>query len=231
MVSRKCLATLRRPSTAPTFRAISASPRSGLRARVVATWIFARSFSDATSRSSRLRARSAARSRFRQTTSRSPGKSGELISAMFRSSKRESCNGPPSAASAWMAGARSAVIGGLQLFFDPGTGDHAAVADQHHPLQTEASLQLVDLRGERLRIGGVALEHLDRHRAAVGGAQQPKDDLRPVGTAIATVAPLPQLAAAALEIAGGDVIEHQRAVLQMPPRQRLLDRWLRRAQQ
>jgi hypothetical protein len=51
MVSRKCLATLRRPSTTPTFRAISASLRSGLRVRVAAAWIFARSFSDAASRS------------------------------------------------------------------------------------------------------------------------------------------------------------------------------------
>ena len=44
MVSRKCLATLRRPSTAPTLSAIAASPRSGLRARVVAAWILARFF-------------------------------------------------------------------------------------------------------------------------------------------------------------------------------------------
>src|SRR5512134_2467418 len=64
----------------------------------------------AASRSSRLRARSAARSGFRQTTSRSPGKSGELISAMSFSSKSDSCKCPPSTASAWMAGARSAVI-------------------------------------------------------------------------------------------------------------------------
>ena len=121
--------------------------------------------------------------------------------------------------------------GGLQLLFDPGTGDHAAVADQHHPLQAEAFLQLVDLRGQRLRIARVAFEHLDRHRAAVGGAQQPEDDLRPVGPAVAAVAETGELATPALEIAGGDVVEHQRAVLQMPPRQRLLDRRLRRAQQ
>ena len=37
----RCSATLRRPSTAPTLRAISASPRSGLRARVVAASILA----------------------------------------------------------------------------------------------------------------------------------------------------------------------------------------------
>src|SRR5512143_1845054 len=121
--------------------------------------------------------------------------------------------------------------GGLQLLFDPGTGDHAAVADQHHPLQFEAPLQLGNLRRQRLRIAGVAFEHLDRHRAAVGGAQQPKDDLRPVGTAVAAVAEAGELATPAFEGARGDIVEHQRAVLQMSPRQRLLDRRLRRAQQ
>ena len=79
-------------------------------ARVVAAWTLARFFSDAASRSSRLRARSAARAGLRQTTSRSPGKSGELISAMSRSSNSDSCSGPSSTANAWMAGARSAVI-------------------------------------------------------------------------------------------------------------------------
>jgi hypothetical protein len=60
MVSQKCLATLRRPSTAPTFSAIAASPQNGLRARVVAALILSRSSSVAASRSSRLRARSRA---------------------------------------------------------------------------------------------------------------------------------------------------------------------------
>jgi hypothetical protein len=50
-------------------------------------------------------------------------------------------------------------------------GDHPAVANQHHVLEREAALDLVDLRGERARVGGVALEHFDRHRAAVCRAQ------------------------------------------------------------
>ena len=50
-----------------------ASPRSGLRARRTAAAMTARSFSVAASRSSRLRARSRARSGLRQTISRSPG--------------------------------------------------------------------------------------------------------------------------------------------------------------
>ena len=73
--------------------------------------------------------------------------------------------------------------GGLQLL-DPGAGDHAAIADQHHPLQAEAFPQLGNLHGQRLGIAGIAVEHLDGHRAAVGGVQQPDDDLRPVGTAV-----------------------------------------------
>ena len=77
---------------------------------------------------------------------------------------------------------------------DPGAGDQAAVADEHHPLQREALLQLVNLRGERLRIGDIAGENLDRHRAAVRGAEQPEDDLRPVGPTVAAVAPLRELA-------------------------------------
>jgi len=48
-------------------------------------------------------------------------------------------------------------------------------AHQHHPRQAEALLELVDLRGERHRVGGVAGQHFDRHRAAVGRAQQGVD--------------------------------------------------------
>ena len=46
----------------------------------------------------------------RQAISRSPGKSGEVISARSCSSNRDICSGPPSAISLRMAGARSAVI-------------------------------------------------------------------------------------------------------------------------
>src|SRR6266700_2870291 len=71
----------------------------------------ASSRSVAASKSSRLRARSIARSRLRQTISRSPGnRSGALISARSRSSNSDSCSGPFSAAKAWIAGARKQVI-------------------------------------------------------------------------------------------------------------------------
>ena len=64
----------------------------------------------AASRSSRLRARSPARTGLRQATRRSPGKSGEVISARSCSPDRDSWSGPSSAISFLIAGARSAVI-------------------------------------------------------------------------------------------------------------------------
>src|SRR6266403_3771587 len=67
MVSVKCLAILYLSTTAPTLRPISASPRSGWRARRTACWMAARWRSVATSRSSRLRRRATARSGLRHT--------------------------------------------------------------------------------------------------------------------------------------------------------------------
>ena len=133
-----------------------------------------------------------------------------------------------------MAGARSAVHpvepGRLEFFLDAGAGDQAAVADQHHPLQPEAVLDLGNLTGERGRIGGIAFEHLDRDRTAVGGAQQPDDDLRLVAPTVAAVAEARQRAAAALEIARGEIVEDEATVLEMAPGERLLDRRLSPAQ-
>ena len=94
-------------------------------------------------------------------------------------------------------------------------GQHSAVADHDHALQVEALLQLVDLRRQHHRIGGIAFEHLDRYRAAVGGAHQADDNLRPVTAVVAAVAIPRQFAAASFEIGGGDIVEQQRAVLQM----------------
>ncbi len=70
----------------------------------------ASSFSVAASSSSRVRARSAASAGLRQAMSRSPGKSGLVISARSCSSNKLSCSGPSSAMSLLIAGARSAVI-------------------------------------------------------------------------------------------------------------------------
>ena len=92
--------------------------------------------------------------------------------------------------------------------------------------QREALLDLVDLRGERPGIGGVALEYLDRHRAAVRRAQQAVDDLQLALLAVAVVAALRQFAAAPLDIARRHVVEHQHAVPQVLAGERRLDRRL-----
>ena len=82
--------------------------------------------------------------------------------------------------------------GRLDLLVEAGLGDHAAVADERHARQAEAFLDLGDLGGERLGIAGVAVEHFDRHRAAVGGAQEAIDDLQLALLAVAVVAELGQ---------------------------------------
>src|SRR5438552_6802411 len=64
----------------------------------------------------------------------------------------------------------------------------------------EALLQLLDLRRQGQRIGGIALEHLDGDRATVGGAHQANDNLRPVAPVVAAVAMLGQFAAASFEV-------------------------------
>jgi hypothetical protein len=68
--------------------------------------------------------------------------------------------------------------GRSQLVANAGRGDHPAVPDQHHPRQAKALLEVVDLRGERHRVGGVAGQHFDGHQTAVGRAQQARDDLQ-----------------------------------------------------
>ena len=108
MVTAKCLPVLYVLITLPTSIPISAAPAS--LAACTRAMRGARSFSVAASRSCRLRARSAASTGLRQAISRSPGKSGEVISARSCWSKRLSWRGPSSAMSFLMAGARSAVI-------------------------------------------------------------------------------------------------------------------------
>ena len=120
--------------------------------------------------------------------------------------------------------------GRAQRLLDPRAGQQSAVAHHHHALQLEALLQLVDLRRQRQRIGGIAFEHLDRDRAAVGRAHQADDNLRPVAAVVAAVAMLRQFAAASFEIGGGDIVEQQRAILQVAAGQRGFDERLLAAQ-
>ena len=101
--------------------------------------------------------------------------------------------------------------------------DHAAVADEHDMAEAEALLELVDLRRQGGRIAGVAVEDLDGDRAAVGRAEQAVDDLQGALPAVAAVAAFGQRTAAAFHVARRDIVEHQRAVLQMAFGQRGLD--------
>ena len=74
---------------------------------------------------------------------------------------------------------------GLEHLLDARRGQHAAVAHPGDALDAEALLELGHLRGHRGRVGGVALEHLHRDRAALGRADQAEDDLRVVALAVA----------------------------------------------
>ncbi len=47
-----------------------------------------------------------------------------------------------------------------------GVGHHPPIGDDHHPLKSEPSLELLDLRGKRLVVVQFAREHLDRDRPA-----------------------------------------------------------------
>ena len=58
------------------------------------------------------------------------------------------------------------------------------------------------------------------------GAHQADDNLRPVATVIAAVSMLRQFAAASFEIGGADIVEQQRAMLEMPAGQRGFDKRL-----
>ena len=107
-------------------------------------------------------------------------------------------------------------LGWAHLVADARVGEHAPIPDQADPAQPEPVLELGDLGGQGFRVGGVALEHLDGHRYPGGRAQQPVDDLQPAFHPVAGVPDRPQRAGAALKRRRGHVIEHQRAVGQMP---------------
>jgi hypothetical protein len=121
--------------------------------------------------------------------------------------------------------------GGLEVGVDARLGDHAAIADQHDAFQPKAHSQLPHLNGERARIAEIAFEDLDGDRAAFRRAQQAEDDLRPVAAMIAAVAELRQFAAPPLQIARGDVVEHEHAILEVALGEDLLDAGLAATQE
>jgi hypothetical protein len=68
-------------------------------------------------------------------------------------------------------------------------------------VEVEALLELLDLRCQRHRIGGVAFEHLDGNRAAIRSAEQTVDNLQRTFPAVAAVATFGERAAAAFHVA------------------------------
>ena len=102
-------------------------------------------------------------------------------------------------------------MGRDHILADAGLGDHAPIADQHDVREAKTNLQLVDLDREGFGVAGVAVEYLDRQRTAIRGTEQAVNDLQLAFLAVAVIAALGQRAAAPLDIAGADVVEHQRA--------------------
>jgi hypothetical protein len=80
------------------------------------------------------------------------------------------------------------------------------------------------------RVAEVSLEHLDGDRTALRRAQETEDDLRPVAAMVAAVAELRQFAAPSLQIARGDVVEHEHTVLEVALGENFFDGGLAAAQ-
>ena len=77
---------------------------------------------------------------------------------------------------------------------DAGGGDHAAIAHHDHVVEPEGVFDGGDRFGERGRVGGVAGEHPDRHRAPGRVGEQPVFDLFAAFLAVTGVAASGQFA-------------------------------------
>ena len=104
-----------------------------------------------------------------------------------------------------------------QILLDAFLGKHAAVSHQDDALQVKALAQLGNLCRHGLRIAGVALEDLDGHRTALGRGEDAEDDLRIAPPLIARVAAGGDGAVMPFKVSRGQIIEHERAVTQVPP--------------
>ena len=111
----------------------------------------------------------------------------------------------------------------FDLVADACLGQHAAVADQHHPRPSETAAELVDLHAHGGRVGGVAIEHLDRHRTPLGVAQQAELELQLAALGVVRMTVFGQRAAAPFQIHRGQVIEHQCPVVEVMPGQASLN--------
>jgi len=104
---------------------------------------------------------------------------------------------------------------GFEHSLDAGRGDHAAIAHPGDVLDAETLLELGHLCRHRGRIGRIAGEHLDRHRATAGRADQAKDDLWIVASPIARMAACGKRTAATREPGRRQVVENERATRQV----------------
>ena len=202
MSMTKCLATLRRRSTLSARSAILSWPRSGRRARAQAAAILARSASVACQEGFPLAGPLGFPNGFLQATSRSPGKSGEVISARSWIVEQGQLQ---RAAADQLLDLRGAQRGDPvqarrpDVFAQPCGGQHAPVPDQDHARDPEPVLDLGHLGGHGRGVPGVAGEHLDRDRDALRGGQQPVDDLQPAADPVLGVPDGAQRAGPALE--------------------------------
>ncbi len=110
-----------------------------------------------------------------------------------------------------------------QILADARRGNHAAVADQRYFLNVESLANLADLGGQSAGVGTVAGEHFNRHRTAVGGAQQAIDDLHLAAFAVSVVTECGKRATLSFDIGGGDIVENQGAAAQVAIGEAFLD--------
>lgn len=94
-------------------------------------------------------------------------------------------------------------------------GQHPAVAHQHHPRQPELLPQLLHLIRHRRRIARIPGIHIHRDRTPLPVRQQSPDNDRQSLLAIPVMAVLSQGAMRAVVVTAANVVEHERAVLEM----------------
>ena len=155
-----------------------------------------------------------------------PESRGELISARSRSSNSESCSGPWSCAKAWICGARRQVI---QSRPDDLRSSRilAAVIIPRSPTSTMRLIPKRDLacRSEiSASSGPPCCPRTPRPRSAIPRGYRAGRRRSAGGrSVIPAVAILRQRTMAAFEVRRAHVVEHQHAILEMTPRQAVLD--------
>ena len=102
-------------------------------------------------------------------------------------------------------------------------GEHPPVAHQRDAADAEAPADPVHLARHRGRVRGVAGEDLHGDGTPVGGAEQPEHDLPLAPLAVAVVAEGRERALRAFQVAGADVVQDERAALQVPVGEAPLD--------